>query len=263
MMKRAVLIILFAFVATVSVSSVAQAVCYVNEFGILYLDTDCDKVIDYDDMTDADFDTIPDGDPVDNCPTVRNGDCDVDPFDCDIDENGTVTDLEVAGSHQSDWDGNDIGNACDDYDFDGVVDYLDNCKSVYNPGQEPEYCTDTDGDRFEDLIDNCPTDYNTNQLDSDGDGIGDWCDNCRTVYNPAQNDLDCPSDDDGSNGGPPQFSTNPPAPEDGLNYDYGTGRIKGNGVGNSCSLAQVTPGALSAISLAMMLAALVIARRRR
>lgn len=262
MRKIAHLAIILSFIAVLAVPAVAGAQCYINEFGILYDDTDCDNVMDYDNMDDDDFDGLPDGDAVDNCRNHKNGNCDVDMLDCDVNEDSDVTALELAAGHQIDWDGNGVGDACDDYDLDGVIDYLDNCRSVYNPTQDPAFCTDTDGDRFEDPIDNCPVNYNTDQLDSDDDGVGDWCDNCRNLYNPAQNVFDCPYGDDGSTGGMPQYSTSPPDPQDGLNYDYGPGTMKGNGYGNNCSLV-ASSTAMPTISMALLLAALAIVRRRR
>src|SRR6185503_12713926 len=38
--------------------------------------------------------------------------------------------------------------------------------------------TDSDGDDVEDFVDNCKTTYNPDQVDFDGDGIGFFCDNC-------------------------------------------------------------------------------------
>ena len=81
-----------------------------------------------------------------------------------------------------------------DTDSDGVPDYLDNCPTTHNPGQEDadtdgvgdvcDECTDTDGDGYgnpgypantcED--DNCPDSSNADQADLDGDGAGDVCD---------------------------------------------------------------------------------------
>jgi hypothetical protein len=46
------------------------------------------------------------------------------------------------------------GSQCDCGDGDGVIDYLDNCSEVYNPGQD-----DTDGDGCGNL---CDADYDNN-----------------------------------------------------------------------------------------------------
>jgi hypothetical protein len=251
MKRTARIVILIAFVAAMLVPSVASASCWITYMGVDHLDTDCDFIID-----------SYDGDVVDNCPGAKNGDCDVDELNCDVDGNSTPTDIELAAGHQIDWDDNGVGDACDDYDMDGIVDYIDNCRSVYNPTQDPEFCDDSDGDRFEDPIDNCPEDYNTEQIDTDEDGVGDVCDNCIHVYNPAQGEMDCPfGDDTAGGGGLPQYSTSPPQPDGGIDTDFGPGRIKGNGVTNSCSLAS-HPTAISALSIAMMLAALAWVRRR-
>ena len=56
-----------------------------------------------------------------------------------------------------------------DSDGDGIVDSLDNCPTVANPGQENE-----DGDALGDACDPCPVDIDN--TDSDGDGVGDACD---------------------------------------------------------------------------------------
>lgn len=72
-----------------------------------------------------------------------------------------------------------------DADGDGVPDALDNCPTVFNPGQ-----ADGDGDGVGDACDNCPTIPNPGQGDLDGDGIGDFCDNCPGNPNPSQSDLD-------------------------------------------------------------------------
>lgn len=53
------------------------------------------------------------------------------------------------------------GGTCTDVDEDGVLNFLDNCRSIANGGQE----------------------------DSDGDGVGDACDNCVAVPNgPSEDD---------------------------------------------------------------------------
>ena len=73
----------------------------------------------------------------------------------------------------------------EDGDGDGIIDMVDNCPEVPNPGQ-----ADDDLDRLGDACDNCPTVINPEQYDwGDGDGVGDECDNCPSTYNPDQSDV--------------------------------------------------------------------------
>jgi len=150
------------------------------------------------------------------------------------------------------------------------VDYIDSCRSVSNPSDQEEglYCTDTDNDGFEDPIDNCPEDYNTPQLDTDLDGVGDACDNCRKVANPGQEDADgdavgdaCPFGDDYT---PPSWS--PYGDEDtnqGLEYDPGPDKIKGNGFGQGgCSVNPAASGNPAILTI-MAAALFAIVRRRK
>jgi hypothetical protein len=60
---------------------------------------------------------------------------------------------------------------------------IDNCLNVFNPDQKDidyngagDACDDFDTDGILNDIDNCPRNSNFNQADSDGDGIGDVCD---------------------------------------------------------------------------------------
>jgi hypothetical protein len=58
-----------------------------------------------------------------------------------------------------------------DDDGDGVLNGVDNCPEVPNPGQENE-----DGDAWGDACDLCPPYASATQVDTDGDGVGDKCD---------------------------------------------------------------------------------------
>jgi len=253
MMKKVLLAVIVVFVAIVAIPQMASAGCTIYDYGILFDDFDCDGVIDFNSSLVQ----------VDNCIYVRNGDCDADPEDCDVDlSGGTPTTRELMAGNQADWDGNGVGDACDDYDGDTILDYLDTCRSVYNFNQDPIYCTDTDGDLFEDPIDNCVLDYNPDQIDSDLDGFGDACDNCRHIYNPAQTEIDCPQEDGSAGNGQVQYGVGTPQAQDGYNTEYGQGTIKGNGVSNSCSLVHASP-ALPSLSMSLILLALGVARRRR
>ena len=71
---------------------------------------------------------------------------------------------------QTDSDGNDIGDACDD-DFDTDNDGIPNDgDGDGNAGNNP--CADGEQENCDD---NCPDNANPNQADSDNDGIGDAC----------------------------------------------------------------------------------------
>ena len=203
------LVVAFSIVAFVCGSALAHecpvypAACNWEVDGVSFPDSDCDRIYDHDEICNE----------IDNCMDVKNGDCEADPLDCDIDDNLIVSEVEQAAGHQADWDENGIGDACDDFDEDGVVDYLDNCRITPNPIdpntglQDATACVDTDGDSFEDEIDNCPARYNLPQEDTDGDGVGNTCDVCRFDANPrdANGEQDasvCPQPGD-SDGGVP------------------------------------------------------------
>src|SRR5690606_6998803 len=58
-----------------------------------------------------------------------------------------------------------------DRDRDGVLDGLDVCIDVADPGQ-----ADVDADGVGNACDNCSAKANADQADTDADGIGDACD---------------------------------------------------------------------------------------
>ncbi len=82
---------------------------------------------------------------------------------------------DISGSNQDD----DV-----DTDSDTVIDPLDNCPAIANPGQmdvdfdgDGDACdTDDDNDTVLDDNDNCPSDANPAQKDTDQDSLGDACD---------------------------------------------------------------------------------------
>jgi len=92
---------------------------------------------------DEDMDGILNGN--DNCILVPNGDCDIDPLNCDVDGDGMATAAEQILGNQKDSGNLGIGNACRVVDFfsgvrldsdgDGVADTVDNCVHVANPDQ--------------------------------------------------------------------------------------------------------------------------------
>jgi hypothetical protein len=66
---------------------------------------------------------------------------------------------------------------------DGWLDIEDNCKSHWNPGQEDgngdgvgDACEDYDGDNVVNACDNCPTVTNSSQRDNNKNNAGDACD---------------------------------------------------------------------------------------
>lgn len=128
----------------------------------------------------------------------------------------------VANQDQTDTDGDGLGNACDNLDYDWDDDTIenvnDNCDFVASMDQgdtdgdglgnvcDPTPTTaaiDVDLDGITNDYDNCPFVGNSLQPDIDGNGLGDACDidydrdtitnaadNCQMAANPGQEDAD-------------------------------------------------------------------------
>lgn len=266
-MKRTRKMFIFLFVAAFAVAlntgivhAVVDTPCMADFEGTTYKDSDCD------DYADAEYASLVENLPIDNCPNVKNGNC-FKPANCNFDgsydekDASTLSETARRIGDQADWNKNGVGDACDDSDGDGVVDYKDNCKSVSNSDQNPGLCTDSDNDGFEDSIDNCPANYNNTQTDSDLDNIGDACDKCILVYNPNQEDTD----DDGRGDACPKQPALTPTPSEvampeTIGYQFGPDKTQGGG---GCSMIESSSGAVPSVVLFAAFLAMILFRRNR
>jgi hypothetical protein len=169
--------------------------------------TDDGKTLAYTDDADGDGKA----DDQDNCPFASNRD----QLDGDGDGVGDSCDNCAAGSNfaQLDGDGDGLGDICDgDIDGDSILNAIDNCPLIPNPGQERllpgsllgDVCNpDDDGDGVLDGVDLCPRVADpTNSVptdpavlalcsvDIDLDNVSDTFDNCIGLKNPLQADAD-------------------------------------------------------------------------
>ncbi len=99
--------------------------------------------------------------------------------------------FETPNPSQEDFDGDFLGDVCDDdIDNDGVINDQD-C-DPFNPNlYVGNSCSDGDPNTQLDVIqEDCTCEGIAPDIDEDEDGIFDVIDNCTDFYNPDQNDLD-------------------------------------------------------------------------
>ncbi|MEE9218439.1 MAG: FG-GAP-like repeat-containing protein [Acidobacteriota bacterium] len=102
--------------------------------------------------------------------------------------------LLVSNQDQSDFDGDELGDACDgDDDNDGLPDSFE---VAFCSTDDPAFCldprnTDTDADGIGDGIEITGTETDPLNADTDGDEVVDGDDNCPLIFNPTpQADVD-------------------------------------------------------------------------
>ncbi|MFH1812508.1 MAG: thrombospondin type 3 repeat-containing protein [Pseudomonadota bacterium] len=175
-----------------------------------------------------------------------------------VDQDGALVTADQRGSARP-----ASGVGCDigafqvfESDTDGILDDVDNCPTVDNPGQE-----DSDGDQRGDACDPCPGLATTSDADgdadglpdacdlcpsiadsgadSDQDGVGDACDNCPGVANADQSDGNadgvgdvCTSESDGDDDGVADAADNCPGIANPDQED-----ADGDGTGDACEPA--------------------------
>jgi hypothetical protein len=84
----------------------------------------------------------------------------------------------------------------EDFDEDGILNEMDNCRYLSNPEQKDinyndigDACEDSDRDGIMNSLDNCVDTRNYDQIDSDGDGIGNACDEEDDRFLEKNNDF--------------------------------------------------------------------------
>ena len=101
-------------------------------------------------------------------------------FDDDADNVSDVVDncLLVANQDQANFDGDSVGDLCDDDDDnDGVADTVDSFPFNAFLANDPDGDNVDSGGALGVVQDNCPLVNNSDQVDTDNDSLGDDCDN--------------------------------------------------------------------------------------